>query len=901
MAIKVANTTVIDDSKNAIINSITFPNATVQTTAGGLQGSYQKIYNGGSLLQTLNNANAYGTSASDSFGDSVAISGNYAIVGAPYEDDLDGNNSGKAYIYNVTTGALVHTLNNPNAYSTSADDYFGYSVAISGNYAIVGAMGEDDAGGSASGKAYIYNVATGQLVHTLNNPNAYSTSIADTFSTSVAISGNYAIVGAYQEDDAGGTQSGKAYIFNVTTGKLVHTFNNPNAYSTSADDYFGYSVGISGNYAIVGALFEADAGGTFSGKAYIFNVTTGQLVWTLNNPNAYGAPGGDVFGSSVAISGNYAIVGTGYSFFGFSEDDAGGASSGKAYIFNVTTGQLVWTLNNPNAYGTSAIDLFGLSVAISGNYAIVGTPYEDDVGGSASGKAYIYNVTTGQLVHTLNNPNAYGTSQEDFFGQYVAISGNYVIVGTGDEDDVGGASSGKAYIFALEDVYTVNGVQSDKVSLLAQSTKYVPINQPTVIIDNPNAVGSAVNDMFGGTVFAAGGNAIAINNSYLVVSSVVENTVYIFDTSSYKLIRTLSNPNVYGPDASDNFGYSIAIDSNYLVIGAPYEDDAGGANSGRVYIYELSTGTLLRSIVNPNAYSTPVNDYFGTSVAISGNYAIVGAYQEDDAGGVDSGKAYIFNVTTGALVWTLNNPNAYGTSANDNFGRSVAISGNYAIVGAFYESDAGGSSSGKAYIYNVTTGQLVHTLNNPNAYGTSADDNFGLPVAISGNYAIVSALSEDNSGLSFTGALYIYNVTTGALIASLTAPLSNNYLVNRIGQSVAASDAYIVTGSLFASTLPYSNSGKVYIYDKISYNLMYIIENPNPFGTPDSDMFGTSVAIYGTTVVVGGGLTFFGTDAEDTATAANSGKVYVYDIRKLIPVGKTQSTNLLDKLTQLMI
>ena len=72
-----------------------------------------------------------------------------------------------------------HTLDNPNAYSTSADDRFGYSVSICDNYAIVGAYGEDDAGGTSSGKAYIFNPSTGALLHTLDNPNAYDTSAAD--------------------------------------------------------------------------------------------------------------------------------------------------------------------------------------------------------------------------------------------------------------------------------------------------------------------------------------------------------------------------------------------------------------------------------------------------------------------------------------------------------------------------------------------------------------------------------------------------------------------------------------------------------------------------------------------------------------------------------------------------
>jgi hypothetical protein len=395
------------------------------------------------LAFTLDNPNAYDTSASDLFGFSVAISGNYAIVGAYAEDDAGGTISGKAYIFDVTTGALVYTLDNPNAYGTSADDRFGSAVAISGDYAIVGAWAEDDAGGTQSGKAYIYNVTTGALLHTLDNPNAYGTSAEDWFGYSVAISGDYAIVVSRLEDEAGGTQSGKAYIYNVTTGALLHTLNNPSPVGTAASDYFGQAMAMSGNYAILGAYGEDDAGGTESGKAYIYNVTTGALVHTLNNPNAYGTSASDNFGTSVGMSDNYAIVGA------YREDDAGGTESGKAYIYNVTTGALLHTLNNPNAYDTSASDEFGSRVGISDNYAIVSTNKEDDAGGTSSGKAYLFDVTTGALVHTLDNPNAYGTSADDLFGLGLAISDNYAIVGARSEDEASGDGSGKAYIYSL--------------------------------------------------------------------------------------------------------------------------------------------------------------------------------------------------------------------------------------------------------------------------------------------------------------------------------------------------------------------------------------------------------------------------------------------------------------------
>ena len=175
------------------------------------------------------------------------------------------------YIINVV--GVSQILDNPNPDGIGLYDFFGNSVAISGNKAIVGANGENEAGESYStGKAYIFNVTTGALLHTLDNPNAYGTAENDQFGNSVAISDNNAIVGAYGEDDAGGTLSCKAYIFNVTTGALLHTLDNPNAYGTSAYDRFGNSIAIDGNHAIIGAFNEDDAGGDSSGKAYIYDL-----------------------------------------------------------------------------------------------------------------------------------------------------------------------------------------------------------------------------------------------------------------------------------------------------------------------------------------------------------------------------------------------------------------------------------------------------------------------------------------------------------------------------------------------------------------------------------------------------------------------------------------------------
>ena len=193
----------------------------------------------------------------------------------------------------------------------------------------------------------------------------------DYFGYSVAISGNTAIVGAYAED-TGGSSAGAAYIFDATTGNQLHKLMASDA---QVNDWFGYSVAISGDTAIVGARLE-DTGGSNAGAAYIFDTTTGNQLHKLMAPDAQG---GVQFGVSVAVDGNAAIVGAYY-------EDTGGTDAGAAYIFDATTGNQLYKLLASDAQGT---DQFGISVAIDGNAIITGA-WGEDTGGNAAGAAYIF-------------------------------------------------------------------------------------------------------------------------------------------------------------------------------------------------------------------------------------------------------------------------------------------------------------------------------------------------------------------------------------------------------------------------------------------------------------------------------------------------------------------------------
>jgi hypothetical protein len=347
------------------------------------------------------------------FGQSVGISGNYAIVGAPHS-----GTGGEAYIFersggvwgNAGSGCRTETKILRSS-EIATDDYFGQAVAVSGDYAIVGAVNEDT-GGNSAGAAYIFERSGGGVWGDDETSHYEETKIlrasdrqtTDFFGQSVAISGSYAIVGAYGEDSPT-SNAGAAYIFERSGGGVWGTDRTDYSEETKilrasdrqSGDTFSFSVAISGDYAIAGAYGE-DTSGESRGAAYIFE-RSGGGVWGTDRTDyseetkilrSSGGITGDMFGYSVAISGNYAIVGA-------TGEDTSGSDSGAAYLFERSDGDVWGADKTTHSEETQVIlcsekeegDYFGDSVAISGNYAIVGAPYEDSSGNDA-GAAYIF-------------------------------------------------------------------------------------------------------------------------------------------------------------------------------------------------------------------------------------------------------------------------------------------------------------------------------------------------------------------------------------------------------------------------------------------------------------------------------------------------------------------------------
>jgi FG-GAP repeat protein len=305
----------------------------------------------------------------DSFGYSVAVSGNTAVVGA-----YGTNGAGAAYIYVKGSSGWpttpTATLADPAATSS---DFFGYSVAVSGNTAVVGAWATN----SEAGSAYIYVKGSSGWptapTATLADPAATSD---DSFGTSVAVSGKTAVVGADGTNNGGG--AAYFYVRGSSGWPTIPTTTLADPAATSGD-FFGLSVAASGNTAVVGADGTADGTNSFAGAAYIY--VKGSSGWpttptaTLADP---AATSDDSFGASVAVSGNTAVIGA--------PNTAGDA--GAAYIY--VTGSSGWpttptaTLADPAA---TSHDVFGGSVAaVSGHTAAVGA-YGTN---TYAGAAYLY-------------------------------------------------------------------------------------------------------------------------------------------------------------------------------------------------------------------------------------------------------------------------------------------------------------------------------------------------------------------------------------------------------------------------------------------------------------------------------------------------------------------------------
>lgn len=365
----------------------------------------------------------------DFLGKSVAIDGSTAVAGM--YGLLNTSNDGRAYVYEESGGVWLEVAQLVQSDALAGTDEFGNSVDVSGDVIVVGAEFNDNGLGNNAGAAYVFEELGGVWVETAKLT-ASDGAGERHFGENVAVSGATIVVGQ-RENGTLGNNAGAAYVFEqvggtwVETAKLLASDGDKNA-------LFGDTVAVDGTTIVVGA-YKADAGGVNGpGAVYVFEKIGG--AWVESQKLSAGDLAGGGFGRSVDVEGDTIAVGAW-------KDSTQFAEGGSAYVFEEQAG--VWVevakvLPSLNADG----DWFGHSVGVSGDSLVV-SAHKNDLAGFVSGGAFLYqDAGAGWAEVAFLQPQ--DIAPLDQFGQWVAIDGNNILLGSPFES----TNRGAAYLFELD-------------------------------------------------------------------------------------------------------------------------------------------------------------------------------------------------------------------------------------------------------------------------------------------------------------------------------------------------------------------------------------------------------------------------------------------------------------------
>eukprot|EP00956_Cyclotella_meneghiniana_P018299 scaffold30372_cov70-Cyclotella_meneghiniana.AAC.10 len=359
----------------------------------------------------------------------------------------------------------------------------------------------------------------------------------------------------------------------------------------AASDTFGVSVLVPGSVLAVGAHYDDDKGSN-SGSFYIFKMNSITGAWdqvqklVASDGNLSTTP---YFGNPVSVSGNTLVAGAGGADSpGVTAN--GGDSIGSAYV----------EVAKLTASDGALHDWFGKAVAADGNVIVVCSPYDDDKS-QEGGSAYVFEKDqTNDWVQAAKLTASDGATYY-YFGSSVAIDGNVIVVSSASHLTIS-----FAYIFEKD-----------------QNNDWVQVAKLTVASDG------AVGDRFGGSA--------SIDGDTIVVGAQDDDSAYVSEKDQNNDWVQVAKLTASDGAASDNFGQSVDVDGDTIVVGATFSQ-----NMGSVYVFEKDQNNDWVEVVKFTAADGAASDQFGYSVAIDGGTIAVGAYHDDTSAGQNVGSAYIF-------------------------------------------------------------------------------------------------------------------------------------------------------------------------------------------------------------------------------------------------------------------
>jgi len=762
-------------------------------------------------------------SEQDGFGAAVSIHGDYALIGA--------GDSDSAYIFGKEGIDWVQKKK-LTASDTEAGDNFGASVFISGDYAIIGAYQDDVNGNTDVGSAYIFKNEGGNWTQ-IQKIVANDGTAGDNFGIKVCISESYAIIGAYLDND-NGEDAGSAYVFENEGDRWVQKQKLVSGDIRSKDN-FGFAVSFSGNYAIIGTRRNP------GGAAYIFfknqngNWNQVQMLTPDNLEET------SFFGRSVSLSGNYVIVGA-------LSDDEIVSNAGAAYIYENEGGN--WNFiqkiadSNPSTY-----EYFGSSVHLSGDYAVVGAPFANDL----KGGVFIFRNEDGNWIQQQKLFAADG-KEYDTFGKSVSMSGNYVIAGT---------MAGAAYIYKIlrseagfdmdgdglpdtweqqiidadpnDDIETIEDVlPDDDYDEDGDSNRTEHENETDPTVSDTGNEGNEIHvpgdyltiqaaidaANYGDIVLVAPGTyleTITLKAGVKVQGQGAESTVIDGDSGAYDPIGDGPGPvvTIVGEDITDE-----VILSGFTIRGGRGQKDVGG---GGIYVAEGASPIIENNTVTANVTGVWGGD--GGGIYVSGaspviqNNTITGNKTVFFASGFGGNGSGIF-ITDSYSVIIQNNKisDNQGVSAgsNNNIGGGMYISNSDDIT--ISENVISGNlakyGGGGIYLKSCSEVALTNNTVSDNEAVWSDGRGGGICIADSNNLTLKFNTITSNSANNQGGGVYVVNTIEIVLMNNI---ISGNRASSYSGGDVQGGGFFIsdsnatLTNNTISHNSIWGNGGGIYV------------------------------------------------------------------------------------------
>lgn len=734
---------------------------------------------------------------------------------------------------------IVQTVSNPLTgigHDGEADDGYGYSIAVAGNTALIG-VPWDGMTAAFQGSVHVMTKIGDdwQIQAKLVAPDMPEFGL---FGTSVAMSGDLALVGANSAPNDAGVRTGAAYVFQ-RQGEQWHFVQRLIPQNATVNDLFGWKVAINGHTALVSSTKHLDTTSGRIGKVAVFQFD--GTSWFESAPWLSDATSNVAFGTALALQGDMALVGS------------PGNERVDVYERSGSVWQKTRTVVAPDNDPLMTINGFGEALAVDGATAVIGAPDTSKFGEAATGRAFQYDIAQDwSLVRVLS------TSMVDAyrFAQNLAIGGDRVLA---QSNSFSMNVDGRLHLFSLADGATISELSSGDSDLepnpVAMSEHEILFGLPSADVlpnggqgavarftedtaniwsptDSLNSGNGGYGEGFGHSVAISGDTAVVGMNNGDYGDIAFVSTAHVFERGEQGWVY---RSRLVPPDPQRGSLISSYVDIDRDTILLSGDNSQTQSDVCHIFVREDNQWVLQQTI--PCAGSAP------QSRALSGDRLVIGARFRVDPSGQE-GAVDVYHRVAG--VWSLE-----ATLRPDNcpescdFGSAVDIHGDKILVGAVSQAAQNSTHYGAAYLYEL----------GPQGWGMTARwtlptvGYFATEVALGEHVAVIASRTPPESGVgAWTGAVHVFGDHAGSWQFESEFMGDTSSAGDDFGSALSVDGNALLVGAYSAN----NQRGTAYLFERSASGWQQSMQFQPAASLPGTPIvFGYAVAMSGSDVLIG--------------------------------------------------